>query len=172
MLHSIGKKPSADDLVDLLAECHVRIRTFGALAVALGEREDAPEADVLDGCARVRRYFVEALPLHVRDEEDSVTPRLAGRAAEVDAALAQMRAEHDAHAAPLSAMLAALSEVERCPGGVAERAALRDAARALVSVFEPHLAAEERVIFPALRALVPAAEQAAAVVELRARRNT
>ena len=75
MLINIGAKAGAEDLVSLLLECHHRIRGFSALGVELGTRADLPAADVVQGCERVERYFGEALPLHVADEEESLLPR-------------------------------------------------------------------------------------------------
>jgi hypothetical protein len=58
----------------------------------------------------------------------------------------------------------------RSPGDEALRAALGQATGALRAAFEEHLEAEERAIFPAVRAL-PAPVQAQILVELRARRG-
>src|SRR5690606_18929577 len=78
MLHTIGRKSRSERLTEMLADCHARIRSFIALAIAAGEQQAPPE-EVAAACARVERYFVQAFPLHVRDEEDSVLPRLRGR---------------------------------------------------------------------------------------------
>ncbi|MBN8616763.1 MAG: hemerythrin domain-containing protein, partial [Deltaproteobacteria bacterium] len=105
MLVSLGKRALRPGIVPLLADCHAKIRFFSRLAVALGQQSAADEADVAARCGEVRRYFREALPLHVADEEESIRPRLAGHAD----ALAQMHAEHDAHREALAALDAALS---------------------------------------------------------------
>jgi iron-sulfur cluster repair protein YtfE (RIC family) len=160
MLHSIGKKSAPADLVDMLLECHGRIRKFSALAVAIAERTDLPRDELAEACGQVERYFTVALPLHVRDEEESVLPRLRGRSAEVDAALARMHDEHVEHGPALERMLAGLKTPRE----------LHAPATALQAMFESHLRQEEQVLFPAIRAL-PVAEQAAIVNELRARRG-
>lgn len=162
-------RKSERGLVDLLLDCHERIRSFTALAMAVGERRDLPEADVVDGCARVERYFVEALPLHEADEEESVLPRLRKRSPELDRALETMRAQHTEHHALVRALLGAAQAAGQQPGDGARRAALAAAAGELGLAFERHLELEERVILPALREL-PEAEQAAITRELRARR--
>lgn len=51
------------------------------------------------------------------------------------------------------------------------RTALAGAARELLAELEPHLAAEERIVFPAIRALLSLDEECAIVGELRARRR-
>ena len=171
MLHAIGKKQQSEELVDLLLGCHGRIRTFLAIAIAIGEKAEASDDDVADGGARVQRYFSEALPLHVEDEEEGVLPRLHGRSPEVDAALDTMCDEHDQHEAPLRHLLELCARLRSTPGDAATRAALAGAGRHLLAVLEPHLEAEERVVFPAIRALLSAEEQLAIVGELRARRR-
>jgi iron-sulfur cluster repair protein YtfE (RIC family) len=171
LLLSIGKKQQSEELVDLLLGCHGRIRTFLALAIAIGERADAPDGDVADAATRVRRYFSEALPLHVEDEEQGVLPRLHGRSVELDAALDRMCEEHDLHGEPLRRLLGLCSALAASPGDASARAAVAATAQELVALLEPHLAAEESVLFPAIRTLLDAEEQRAVVGELRARRQ-
>lgn len=175
MLHTIGRKRSgaagSGDIVDMLLECHVRLRRFSGLAVAVAEKTVAPALEVSAVCLRVERYFAEALPLHVRDEEESVLPRLRGRSPTVDAALDSMHDQHELHADLVARVLVAAATLRSAPRDPAARAALLGVARPLRAVLEPHLVAEEEVIFPALRSLVPSAEQAAIIRELRARRS-
>lgn len=172
MLHTIGRRARGhDDLVDMLLECHARIRSFTGLAVSVGERAGTPVLEVIEACLRVERYFTEALPLHVRDEEESVLPRLRGRSSAVDAALDRMHEQHELHVDLVARLLAASAALRASPRSGDARAALLAVARPLRDVFEPHLAAEEELIFPAVRALVAGAEQNAIVRELRARRS-
>lgn len=172
MLISIGQGPKPpDDITDALLECHQRIRTFTALGVTLGSRPDLPDPEVRDAAARVERYFRVALPLHVRDEEESLLPRLHGLVPAVDEALAKMHAEHEQHHALLEQLFQALARVQAAPPDPAERARLLDATRALDAAFEPHLRLEETVIFPALRDRVDAPTRRLMLDELRARRS-
>ncbi len=156
----------------MLLECHVRIRTFSGLAVAVAEHADAPLVEVVDVCARVERYFAEALPLHVRDEEESVLPRLRGRSLAIDAALERMHEQHEMHVELLQRLLVVSAALRAEPGDATARAALLGVARPLQSAFEQHLQAEEEILFPAVRALVSGEEQVAMVGELRARRRS
>ena len=171
MLHAIGRRSRAGDVVDMLADCHARIRSFADLAIAVSERSDAPEDEVVAACARVERYFGEALPLHVRDEEESMLPRLVGRTPVIDAALERMHEEHGAHVELLERLLSCSAALRAAPHDVAARAALRAVACPLRSAFEPHLQAEEAILFPALRALLSADERQAILGELRHRRS-
>lgn len=171
MLHTLGKKVTSEDLVDLLLACHQRIRMFLALAVQIGERTDASDADVVDASAIVHRYFVQALPLHVADEEEGVASRLHGRSTEVDVALDRMCEEHDSHMDGLRRLRDACLEVQVRPAERHFRMAVALAAHKLSEHFEPHLQAEERIVFPAIRQLLTADEQQAVVRELRLRRQ-
>ena len=171
MLINLGAKAAGEDLVSLLLECHHRIRGFSALGVELGTRSDLAAADIAQGCERVERYFGEALPLHVADEEESLLPRLRGVSPEVDAALAAMHAQHADHKPHLVALLAALRALRGAPTNASLRAALLAIIAPLKSDFEAHLVAEEQILFPAITASLPADVQAQAVGELRARRK-
>lgn len=174
MLVALGRKrpPSPDDLAGLLLACHERIRSFVRLAGELGAAAGAPPAGARDPAGRARRYFAEALPLHVADEEASVLPRLRGRAPELDAALERMRSEHAGHEADVARLVALCAAVEARPGRLAELGPeLGRVAARLGASFEEHLEAEERVILPAIAAHLTADERAAAVAELRARRS-
>lgn len=170
MLVSIGRRQETEDLLDLLMACHARIRAFSALAVALGERPALTPEEVVDACDRVSRYFSEALPLHARDEEESILPRLLGRDPALDAALARMRDEHGEHRGPLQELIARCVTVRASPTDVSLRAALAPVARDLRAQFDAHLASEESVVFPAVRARLTEDERRAVVAELRARR--
>ncbi|MFO0750900.1 MAG: hemerythrin domain-containing protein [Myxococcota bacterium] len=151
-------KDGDDALRDALLDCHERIRHFAALAVALGRRADLAAGDVADAARRIARYFGTSLPLHVRDEEDTLARALAGREPDLDRALATMASEHAQHAAPLAELLALTGALAAEPARHAAPAARLDAvASALEADFAHHLAAEEAVVFPALlRCLTPA----------------
>jgi iron-sulfur cluster repair protein YtfE (RIC family) len=170
MYVTLGARTRPEGLVDLLLECHGRIRMFSALARTVGERVDASAEETVEACARCERYFREALPLHVADEEESLVPRLHGRATELDTALVAMAAQHAEHEAMVCALVEALARVRAAPGDVGARALLRECAGRACRDFEAHLALEEEVVFPAVRALLGAMEQAEVVAALRARR--
>jgi hemerythrin-like domain-containing protein len=152
-----------DTLVGALADCHERIRRFSQLAVKL-ESEAAPVEQRVEAAQQLVRYFSEALPRHVADEEESLRPRLPA----IESTLAQMAREHDEHQPFLERLLArwrAVAAGERR----ADASAAADA-RALVDAFEQHLALEEKVVFPAV-AQLPSETQSAIRAEMRARRG-
>lgn len=171
MLLRIGQKPPATDLVGSLRECHGRIRSFLDLASALVERQNAERAQLVDAAQRVQRYFAEAFPLHVADEEETLLPLLGGRDPEVDRALSQMRDDHGDHAADVARLVAVTEAIAAAPETLEAR---RDELGGIVSQLRddllPHLDLEESVIFPALESLLTDAERDAARDAIRARR--
>lgn len=171
MLVNIGRRSHPEGLVDLLLACHGRIRSFGALALAVGRRTDASPEECREASGRCRRYFSEALPLHVADEEQSLLPRLRGVDPTLDEALRTMASEHDDHAAQVAELLDALRGVEATPRGDAAHTRLVRIASHLVDAFERHLEAEERLIVPRIPILLAPEEQDAVLAELRARRR-
>jgi iron-sulfur cluster repair protein YtfE (RIC family) len=166
-------KASANgDVVDALLDCHARIRAFTALAARLATSAGAPPGEVREAAEGVHRYFALALPLHADDEERSILPRLAGRDAAVDRELAAMRREHVEHADAVARLLSACAALRADPAALPRvAAALGRAAEDLSVHFADHLAREEQVIFPALRAALGPAEQDAIRAEMRARRG-
>ncbi len=111
MLTKLGKPAAPGDAVDLLLECHQRIRAFLDLAGLLGRPGHEPAEVAADAALRVHRYFALALPLHARDEEESIAPRLRGLDAAVDAELATMIGEHRDHQGPLLELVGACAEL-------------------------------------------------------------
>jgi hemerythrin-like domain-containing protein len=160
------------DVVDLLLDCHERIRSMTALARRLASSSGLPDAEVVDAADRVRRYFGIALALHARDEDESVVPRLRGKDPALDAALAEMSREHGEHEEPVAKLLDACDVLAEQPGRLPEIAPVLDrAATELEEHFAGHLAREEEVVFPAIRRHLAAEELARMSEELRARRS-
>lgn len=171
MLIGISKRAATPpkDAVDLLLECHARIRRFVAMAHAAATHEEADPSDIADACSQVRRYFSEALPLHIADEELSILPRLEGTSEEVDAALAAMDEQHRRHEPLLARLLELVEAVGQKPSDARQKEQLARTALELEQEFAEHLTLEETVLFPALRAQ-PADLQTAVLEEIRARR--
>lgn len=172
MLTKIGKPAAPAGTLDLLVECHERIRTFLALARRISEPGAAEPDEVGQAAGRVLRYFAQALPLHARDEEESILPRLRGKEPALDAELERMAREHREHEAPVRALVDACDALAREPGRHAELApAIGAAAEELERHFAGHLRREEEVVFPAVRRFLDPEEDARVVKEIRARRG-
>lgn len=170
MLLQIGRRQHEPELVDLLTECHGRIRAFLELAHRLAVSEGLGLAEIAGAAAQVHRYFTSAFPLHLADEHETLLPRLGGRDAALDAALARMEADHEEHADRIEQLVALCGELTHDPRRLAARArVLGETVDGLTLALEAHLGLEELVIFPALGAL-SSLEQAAIRREMRARR--
>jgi hemerythrin-like domain-containing protein len=171
LLIKIGPAKEASDIVDLLLECHERIRFFVGLAGRLANSDSVSDNEVHDAAAQLVRYFSESLPLHVTDEEESVLPRLLGRSGSLDEALETVRGEHEAHRAALESLLGLCRKLENSPQQLPElREKLRETAATLERHFVAHLDEEERTVFPAIRTLLSIEDQEAMLREFRARR--
>lgn len=153
MLVQLGHRSQSDHVVDLLSECHGRIRAFLRLAANLAiSAASAEEATAT--AQQVVRYFTIAFPQHLADEDELLGPALRGRDAALDSALASMHADHADHARLVARLVELCTAIAHDRRQLAARARdLAAAAAALQSVLEPHLALEEREVFPALRAL-------------------
>jgi iron-sulfur cluster repair protein YtfE (RIC family) len=163
----LGPKPPVDETAaGLILDCHARVRTFSELAVKLAT-EAASDVELMEAAARVLRYFTQALPLHVADEEQSLAPRLRRFSPETIDALTTMEREHREHERLLAALIESWHRLQSDPGPCAVTA---DDARRLRQEMERHLSAEERLVVPAL-AQLPPDEQRGFIEELRQRRR-
>ncbi len=167
----LGSIEERESLGSLLLACHARIRRFCRLALTIGVKPELPAPEVKAAAAQCLRYFTEALALHVLDEEESIWPRLAGRAAGLDATMAQLRAQHFAHVARRDAVVAALRAVFQNPNEPVHHRRLAAAAATLETDFAEHLALEEADFIPQLARLLTEDESETILEELRARRR-
>ena len=169
MLVQLGQPRASDDVVALLLACHGRIRTFLGMAGRLATTQ-ASGREIGEAAGQISRYFADAFPLHVADEDRSIAPRLA-RDAAVAEVLAAMQRDHAAHAPGIASLVALCGVLERDPS---QRPALARelgaAAAALAAELDAHLALEEHAIFPAILRL-PRGEQEAIRSEIRTRRR-
>jgi len=172
MLIKIGPLKEPEDIVDMMLECHDRIRSFAALACRLANASEPSQDEIRDAAARVSRYFTEALPLHVADEEQSIVPRLTGKNPDLDAILQKMHGEHSDHEAKLATLVETCNRLKASPEMLADvRPTLLETATTLQIEFEAHLKQEEDVIFPAIRSLLTPEQRTTMLSELRSRRR-
>lgn len=165
-LHTV----TPDDVIAVLLDCHEGIRQHVALARTLARPELLGGESFSRTARRVRRYFERIVPLHTRDEEESLVPRLRGVDPALDRELNARVREHRASPRAIAALIAACEEVVRVPGRL-DRVApyLARAAEELEGAFADHLAHEERVLFPAARLHLDASACADAMVEIHRR---
>lgn len=170
-LRSAQQPPVTTGAIEFLLECHKRIRLFTELAVKLAESREVPEAEAVDAARRLLQYFLEALPNHTLDEDETLAPRLLTRApADVAEVMARQAREHLEHEPMISALC---REWERIAAGQpVDRTVLIEPARALRATLLEHLRLEEEQIFPAARRLLSTDELVAIADEMRTRRES
>lgn len=121
-----------------------------ACAVAKGQGADLQQA-----AGAVRKYFAEAFPLHVADEEELLQlPK-------------RIHDDHVAHQVDVDRLVALCADIE---AGHPVPAELGPLAEKLRIELDEHLSIEERDVFPAIRAL-PDAERARMRDAIRSRRT-
>jgi iron-sulfur cluster repair protein YtfE (RIC family) len=171
-----GSPPSeeARDPTDVLLKSHERIRHFTTVALRFAHSAHASPRLVRDAASALRRYFGTALPLHERDEEDFVTPRLLEGRSNPDLThlLARMAGDHRAIDETLATLDELWARVMAKPETLALLSeSLHAQARSLASLFETHLQLEEEKIFPAI-ALLPEQARKMLLHEMRTRRTS
>jgi iron-sulfur cluster repair protein YtfE (RIC family) len=156
MLVQVGRRTASEDVVDLLAECHGRIRRFVGMARSLANAPpEATAAEISATAAQVRRYFAEGLPLHVEDEEVEIGPHLP------EAVAKRVHAEHGSHEPFVAELIRACHELEQDPASLRVHAeALGTTVRQLAAELESHLVFEETFVFPEIRQFERARKQA------------
>ena len=171
MLFTLGERTKSGDVMALLLECHHRVREHLALARRLANAPAASAPDSVRAAAlRIRRYFGIAFPLHRADEEVDIFPRLLGLDPELDAAIAELTRDHEAHESCVASLVAMCEELERDPSRLrALSLDLAAAVRSLESELASHILLEERTVFPAIGRL-PAREREQIHERMRARR--
>ena len=166
--------PEASGPVEMLQECHHRIRHFVQLGLTLAHAKEAPPAQVAEAADQIFRYFSQSLPLHEADENETLFPRIRALAplgsALRDAAKVMVEQHHiiEELVFELAAVCSALRrQPERLPSLASQ---LQHTSEALDHIFGAHLHLEETVIFPAV-AQLPAEEIQAMTREMQRRRH-
>lgn len=166
------KRPAADGPFGMLRECHERIRRFSSLSLRLATAPPQTTPDERAGAAAdLLRYFTVALPLHEKDEEESLGLRLRERvlAPTGASALEALAPEHRALQATLGRLVPAWEAIRRDPAAPSPETLAY--AEQLVRLFDAHLAREENDLFPAAVAVLPPSELEAITAEMQARRH-
>jgi hemerythrin-like domain-containing protein len=173
MTVAIGRGPRSGggDAIDLLLECHQRIRRFTAMAVALAEAGDSGDAGERAAAASALvRYFGDALPLHVADEEVDLEPLLERRtaSAEVAGLMSALGRQHRHIEALVAELMPSWQALLDGGTGAAE---LADASAELAALLGDHLALEEAELMPRARAALSTDDLVALAAAMRSRRS-
>lgn len=146
--------PRSDDAVDLLLDCHARIRRFVEMADRLANVAHAPEAQVVDAAGALRRYFEQAFPLHVIDEDLSLLPQLKRLELpkDVAGAVEMLEWEHEELEPLVEGMCLLWKDVEATPSRLREvQPNMTDILDSLRPRLMTHLSLEEEVVLPFAR---------------------
>lgn len=113
----------------------------------------AASAEISEAAEQVARYFADAFPHHVADE-DALAASLAGRDAKTDRTLAIMSNDHVTQAQTVAQLVSKCRELATHPS---QFVALAESLLMLVDDLEtalsPHLELEERELFPLIQRL-------------------
>ena len=177
--------PDFNDPIGVLESCHRRVErhlralTRAGRLILVGRGGDK---GVAEGLETALRYFAVAGPLHTRDEEESLIPRLRAhlkkRGGHSDYLLQHLESDHR-EAEKLHTEVAALGNNlvitlrlgRPVPADHPDLAAYRRAVAELRVIYEPHILVEERDIYPAAREVLTPDEIAAIGREMAARRG-
>jgi iron-sulfur cluster repair protein YtfE (RIC family) len=158
MTSKSGPVPPGEALgpVEALLVGHDRIRHFTTVALRLARSAQASPRLITDSASALRRYFGVAFPIHERNEEDCVIPRILemqpGRA--IEHALSRMAGDHRAIEDTLVTLDGLWARVLARPADLSTLGeALHARCRELASLMESHLQLEEEVVFPAVQTL-------------------
>jgi iron-sulfur cluster repair protein YtfE (RIC family) len=179
-LFSLHRRPQdavivVQEPVVWLEECHQRIRLFSNLACRLCEK--APEdrrPQWTQGAGRVLRYFQDAFPLHVQDEDISVFPKVerwmtSPKQRTVFRLLEEQHRKAEQmliNSLPLWKQMASGDELSN-----EQYSKLEAWCAELVKELEQHLVLEELELFPILRIRLSSTESEAILKEMKARRQ-
>ncbi|MCA2980077.1 MAG: hemerythrin domain-containing protein [Myxococcaceae bacterium] len=164
---------SPDTLLDDVVEEFLQAHAHSRAALALAERLASSPADASTSAVaqRVADTFERHLEVHFADEEATLTPRLQGRVAALDRAIATMRLEHVALHALVSRVTFLTRLIARDPQRLLSvRFELMRAADDLRLRLVTHQALEESLLFPAVKRLLTCSDVEAMRAEMTQRR--
>ncbi len=176
----IGAAPENDfnRPLGLLSDCHRRIERFLGQLLRVTEQARGGPLDIAqqESLETALRYFERAAPLHTRDEEESLFPRMrASGSAEVEAALAAVEALEADHRTADEAH----AEVDRLGRRWLEEGTLSleetDCLLTLLlnlrEMYRRHIAVEDNQIFPLAGAVLEPSAITALGREMATRRG-
>ena len=173
-----------DEPIGLLSDCHRRIENFLDTLIrvteVIGSGQLTPQAT--DGLSAALQYFREAGPMHTRDEEESLFPRLrqvaqseselADKAKYALTIVARLQTDHDA-ADKRHLIIDALGNRWLQEGSLptAEVQALQIELRDLRAFYASHISAEDTELFPLSESILEETQLQEMGKEMAARRK-
>ena len=86
--------PGFDDPIGLLRACHEKMQAHCDLLTALIDKEDLDD-EARAAARKVSRYFSQSAPLHHRDEEEDLFPRINRQSLKVAELVHALKKEHE-----------------------------------------------------------------------------
>lgn len=153
--------PGFDDPIALLRACHNKILVHCDLLEGLLDTPDQAVA------AQVHRYFSTSAPLHHRDEEEDLFPRINGQSLKIAELIHNLKKEHQA----LDSLWSTLAtELKSTPeNGFSE--AFVTAAREFCRLNRAHVAVENRDLLPMAAGILSQQDLGAVGETMAARRG-
>lgn len=177
---NIGAKKESDftDPIGVLGDCHRRIERFLSILQKLAsERKGATlNEQEQNALSTSLRYFREAAPKHTADEEESLFPRMrAADSAATRTLFERIDALENDHrrAAPLHLKVDGLGEAWLSRGTLSadEASLLAALIGELTTMYQQHIALEDRDVFPTARSILGSADRQAIGAEMAVRRG-
>ncbi|MBS1149154.1 MAG: Hemerythrin cation binding domain protein [Myxococcaceae bacterium] len=160
-----------ENVVELLLAAHHRILRFLELASRLAGVPEMSPSDLASTANTLREYFQHALPLHETDEALSLWPRLLGQDPALDEVIRQLEKGHGLAEVPRRGIVDVCRYLARAPQTLPTLAvSLREHLKLLKELLAHHMGVEERLLFPRVAALPPAALDEV-LAEMRKRRS-
>ncbi len=173
----VPKPAGPADPLGWMTECHRRVENFTLVLVKAGRLRGGPlTSDERGALESALQYFKESAPKHTEDEERSLFPRLRAKGPEVRESLGAIMEALEREHLLLDSLHA---ELERLGGEWLAAGELSNQkaseflrlAEEVSTIYEAHIAAEERQVFPVASDLLPAGELDAMAAEMAARRG-
>ncbi|MBC5766968.1 hemerythrin domain-containing protein [Ramlibacter albus] len=165
--------PTFAEPFEMMEACHERVHRMLDLLRRLREHLPGHGADeqARQAARDVMKYFDQAAPQHHRDEELHVFPPLLASASdEVVATVSRLQLDHVQMETRWADVRVVLDGIAR--GEITSLAPVQEAALdGFASIYDGHIAAEEKIAYPAARAMLDATTVKAMGEEMAGRRG-
>ena len=146
MMNSTGLPdtlPGFDDPIGLLRACHEKMQAHCELLATLLDKHDLDD-EAREAARKVSRYFSQSAPLHHRDEEEDLFPRINRQSLKVAELVHGLKKEHET----LDALWDRLApELKKLPAdGFSD--AFKQSALEFSTLCREHIARENRELLP------------------------
>jgi hemerythrin-like domain-containing protein len=135
--------PGFDDPIGLLRACHEKMQAHCNLLTVLIDKE-TPDDEAREAARNLVRYFSQSAPLHHRDEEEDLFPRINRQSLKIAELVQTLKKEHETLDALWNSMAA---ELKKLPAD-GFSADFRHAATEFGTLCRQHIEKENRELLP------------------------